>query len=389
MPRFVARSWHETATGRSTVASPARRFGSIRRLPSGRYQARYVGPDRQTHKAPVTFSSKGDAETYLATARADIVRSTWQPPSRRPDRAPTLHEYADDWLMSRSRELKPRTTVLYRGLLDRHLYPTLGAMQLDQISPAAVRAWHSKLDTGPTRRAHAYSLLRTILNTAVADDVIPANPCRLRGAGQSRRVKDIRPATLKELDELAEAMPHRLRLIVLLAAWCGLRFGELVELRRKDVDTKEGLLRVRRAVTWVDGKPVVGVPKSDAGVRVVAIPPHLLPAVAEHLLQYAGKGQDGLLFTAVDGASLLTHDMLKRPFDRARQAAGRPDLRFHDLRHTGAVLAAQTGATLAELMARLGHSTPGAALRYQHAAAGRDAQIAVALSRIANDAGQP
>ncbi len=389
MPRFVARSWHETATGRSTVASPARRFGSIRRLPSGRYQARYVGPDRQTHKAPVTFSSKGDAETYLATARADIVRSTWQPPSRRPDRAPTLHEYADDWLMSRSRELKPRTTVLYRGLLDRHLYPPLGAMQLDQISPAAVRAWHSKLDTGPTRRAHAYSLLRTILNTAVADDVIPANPCRLRGAGQSRRVKDIRPATLKELDELAEAMPHRLRLIVLLAAWCGLRFGELVELRRKDVDTKEGLLRVRRAVTWVDGKPVVGVPKSDAGVRVVAIPPHLLPAVAEHLLQYAGKGQDGLLFTAVDGASLLTHDMLKRPFDRARQAAGRPDLRFHDLRHTGAVLAAQTGATLAELMARLGHSTPGAALRYQHAAAGRDAQIAVALSRIANDAGQP
>ena len=79
--------------------------------------------------------------------------------------------------------------------------------------------------------------------------------------------------------------------------------------------------------------------------------------------------------------------MLKRPFDRARQAAGRPDLRFHDLRHTGAVLAAQTGATLAELMARLGHSTPGAALRYQHAAAGRDAQFAAALSRIANGTG--
>jgi integrase len=71
---------------------------------------------------------------------------------------------------------------------------------------------------------------------------------------------------------------------------------------------------------------------------------------------------------------------------RARRTAGRPDLRFHDLRHTGAVLAAQTGATLAELMARLGHSTLGAALRYQHAAAGRDAQIAVALSRITNGA---
>jgi len=69
-------------------------------------------------------------------------------------------------------------------------------------------------------------------------------------------------------------------------------------------------------------------------------------------------------------------------FDAARAAAGRPDLHFHDLRHTGAVLAAQTGATLAELMARLGHSTPGAAMRYQHAAAGRDKAIAEALSRL-------
>lgn len=99
--------------------------------------------------------------------------------------------------------------------------------------------------------------MRTILDTAVADEVITANPCRLRGAGQSRRVKDIRPASLSELNELAIAMPERLRLIVLIAAWRGLRFGELVELRRKDVDAKEGV------------------------VRVVAIPPHLVPVVAE------------------------------------------------------------------------------------------------------------
>lgn len=162
----------------------------------------------------------------LATVRADIARSTWQPPTRQPDRVPTLSEYAEAWLLDRSRELKPRTTALYRGLLSGHLYPTLGGMQLDQISPAAVRAWHFRLDTGPTRRAHAYSLLRTILNTAVADDVITANPCRLRGAWQSRRVKDIRPATLDELAKLAEEMPSRLAVIVLLAAWCGLRFGE-------------------------------------------------------------------------------------------------------------------------------------------------------------------
>ena len=78
------------------------------------------------------------------------------------------------------------------------------------------------------------------------------------------------------------------------------------------------------------------------------------------------------------GPSTLQHHWY-----RARKAAGRPDLRFHDLRHTGAVLAAATGASLAELMARLGHSTPQAAMRYQHAAAGRDREIAAMLSKLA------
>ena len=89
-----------------------------------------------------------------------------------------------------------------------------------------------------------------------------------------------------------------------------------------------------------------------------------------------------MLFPAADGTSNLATTTFYRHFYRARDAAGRPDLRFHDLRHTGAVLAAATGATLAELMARLGHSTPGAALRYQHAAQGRDAEIARALSAL-------
>jgi integrase len=332
--------------------------------------------------------------TFLATVEADLARSSWQAPTATRAQAPTFAVYARDWLAAR--DLKPRTRALYRGLLDQLLLDDLEDLELDQITPTAVRSWHGQLDTGPTRRAHAYSLLRTILATAVDDELIATNPCRIRGAGQTRRAKEPRPATLEELTTIVEQMPDRLRLLVLLAAWCALRFGELAELRRSDVDTRTGVLRVRRGVTWVDGKPIVGDPKSEAGKRTVAIPPHLLPLVREHLLQHAAKGRDGLLFTATlpspgahtrppaKGDAYMTHDMLKRPYDRARVAAGRPDLRFHDLRHTGAVLAAQTGATLAELMARLGHSTPGAALRYQHAAAGRDAQIAAALSRIAN-----
>ena len=132
----------------------------------------------------------------------------------------------------------------------------------------------------------------------------------------------------------------------------------------------------------MDGVFIVGTPKSDAGVRDVAIPPHLLPMITEHLSHNITGGRDGLLFPARDGTSHLAPSTLYKVFYPAREKAGRPDLRFHDLRHTGAVLAASTGATLAELMARLGHSTAGAAMRYQHAAQDRDQVIAAALSKL-------
>jgi integrase len=123
-------------------------------------------------------------------------------------------------------------------------------------------------------------------------------------------------------------------------------------------------------------------PKSDAGSRDVAIPPHLVPMLKAHLETHVGPKSDALLFPAKHGGHLAPATLYRR-FYTARDAAKRPDLRFHDLRHSGAVLAARTGATLAELMGRLGHSTPQAAMRYQHAAEGRDKQIAALLSKLA------
>jgi integrase len=293
-----------------------------------------------------------------------------------------LRQYAGVWLEHRT--LKPRTVEHYTQLLERHILPALGEYPIRKLTPAIVRQWHARtVPDRPALRAHSYALLRTICGTAVDDDLIVANPCRIRGAGQANRVSKTEPATLEELAVIVDEMPERYKLMILLAGWCGLRYGELCELRGHDIDTRRGVIKLRRAVVWVNSGAVVTTPKSAAGTRDVSIPPHLLPAVREHLLRH-GVGRDGLLFpSARDPGAHLRTSTLARVYYPAREAAGRPDLRFHDLRHTGAVLAASTGATLAELMARLGHTTPGVAMRYQHAARGRDAEIAKALSKLA------
>ncbi len=149
------------------------------------------------------------------------------------------------------------------------------------------------------------------------------------------------------------------------------------------MDLDAGVLHVRRGVTRTSGEVHVGDPKSDAGRRTVAIPPHLIAVLRDHLAEHVGQGGKALLFPARGGQHMAPSSLYKVWYP-ARAAAGRSDLRFHDLRHTGATLAAATGATLAELMARLGHSTPAAALRYQHAAADRDRAIAEALSGFAS-----
>ncbi|GAB3253406.1 site-specific integrase [Alteromonas gracilis] len=379
-----------------------RGFGQVRKLPSGRYQARYTGPDGHRHAAPTTFEDIDAARKWLLGERADVERAKaegvdWVAPKVRAERDRTrltFDLYARTWLQQRT--LKPRTRAHYASLLENHLLPTFGSMPLPHITPETVKTWHALMGPSrPTLRAHAYALLRTILSEAERDELITRNPCHIRGAGNSKRVHKIKPATLPELEALVTAMPKRLQAMTLLAAWCGLRFGELAELRRKDINLSGQVIHVRRAVTRVDGQSIVGTPKSDAGTRDVAIPPHLVSMVRDHLRDHAEPGRDGLLFPGSTGGHLTPSTLYGKKgtrgrrgwgFYEARAQAGREDLRWHDLRHTGAVLAAATGATQAELMGRLGHSTPAAAMRYQHVADGRDAEIARRLSEMAEGA---
>lgn len=363
-----------------------RKFGRIRQFNSGRWQASYTGPDGRVYIAPKTFNAKIDAEAWLTDRRREIDRQLWSPASGQEDRpgAP-FGEYAEGWLKQRG--IKDRTRAHYRKLLDNHILATFADTDLRDITPAAVRRWYATTAVGtPTMRAHSYRLLRAIMQTALADDLIDSNPCRISGASTARRVHKIRPATLDELETITKAMPDPYQAFVLMAAWLAMRYGELTELRRKDIDLHGEVARVRRAVVRVGEGFKVTTPKSDAGVRDISIPPHLIPAIEDHLHKHVNPGRESLLFPSVNDPNRhLAPSALYRMFYKARKAAGRPDLRVHDLRHSGAVLAASTGATLAELMQRLGHSTAGAALRYQHAAKGRDREIAALLSKLAEN----
>jgi integrase len=364
-----------------------RTFASIEQLPSKRWRVRYTGPDGAIHKAPHTFTARIDAEAYAIAVRRTIDKDQWNATDDDRREHVTFGIYAARWLANRQvagRPLKARTRAHYQQILDAHVVPTFGARQLGAIKPKDVREWYAHtLTDRPTMRSHAYSLLRTIMASAVNDEIIDGNPARIVGAGRAKRVHKIRPASVAELGVLTEAMPEKLRLMVTLASWCALRFGEIVELRRGDIDLSQEVIRIRRAAVRTKGTYSITTPKSDAGVRDVDIPPHIIPLIEAHLAKHVGNGRDSLIFPA-DGGGHLQPSTLYRHWYNARDKAGRPDLRFHDCRHSGAVLAAATGATLAELMARLGHSTPQAAMRYQHVAQGRGREIAALLSKLAD-----
>lgn len=355
------------------------RFGSTRKLPSGHWQARYKHNGTE-HLAPKMFAKKADASAWLAAIQTDLGRGVWIDP--RAGQVP-LCKYVEMWLDNRT-DLRPSTRAKYRYLLDKHIVPTLGDVDIVALQPTDVRSWRAKLAKEiPSTAAGAYRLLATICNTAVTDQVILRSPCRVKGGGSEKSPE--RPtASIPEVSAAVESVPERLRLALLLASWCQLRRGEILGLQRRDVDELLGQLRIERAfVVYQDGTNAIGPPKTEAGRRTVAIPPNVMPMVSEHLNRYVDGGPDAWLFAGESGQP-ITPRTLDRAWDKARKAAGRPDLHLHDLRHSGLTWSAEAGATTAELMRRAGHASPAAASRYQHATADRDRALADRLAQLAN-----
>jgi integrase len=357
-----------------------RRFGAVRQLQSGRWQARYRDPvSGLLRSLGQTFVTKRDAEVALSRVEADISRGRWTDPDA--GDVP-LGDYAMAWL--RDRKLAVRSRERHESVIRLHIVPALGHLSLASITTARVRAWRTDLlaaGVGEPTVVKAYQILRAVLNTAVDDELIRRNPCRVKGA--DRYDVPERPVlTVTEVFAVADAIAPRYRLLVLLAAFTGLRFGELASLRCRDVDTTSCAVLVNRAQAETqDGRLVDKAPKSVAGVRPVAFPVEILPDVRRHLDRYAGEGRDGHVFLGPRGGQLRRSNFRDDWIGARAKAGVSVGVHFHDLRHTGNTLAA-AGASLRELMTRMGHSTPRAALIYQHMVSGRDREIADRLGAM-------
>ncbi|WP_062294193.1 tyrosine-type recombinase/integrase [Demequina phytophila] len=418
-----------------------RKWGSIRTLPSGNFRAEYTGPDLRRHKAPHTFQWESSAQQWLKSERKLIEKGKWTAPDQRKVATQlTLREFGDDWLAADGRE--ESTIDLYSTLLDKHVYPMLGARTLKSLGYVDVEAWHEWARKSVSRRPReqAYSVLRAMLNKAVKRGLIKRNPCTLENVIQSKADKPGLILTIEQLADVAEAMgsacdvarvradtraavaaaraaggsekearaaryratqpalvahgigrPEWIALIA-LGCYCALRTAELQALRRSDLDLEHGVLRVNVAARFKRANKKAGTkghwtdpgdPKA-ASFREVTIPPHILPLLHDHVELFVKPESDALVFQA-QRAKHLSSTTFFHAWKAALKRAGAPDIPFHNLRHTGASLASQSGATLAEVMHRLGHRTPRTALIYQHSTMARQRDIAAEMSRRALD----
>lgn len=341
-----------------------------------RYRASYSYNGMRPSKI---LPTKSAGHAWLAAEQTDLNRGTWIDPARG---RMTLSSWSRRWLDGRT-DLKPVTRAKYEHMLARHVLPALGTIELGKLSPSVVRPWYMKLrGQYQTTGDDAYRMLKACLNAAVSDGLVLRNPCQIRGAGATRSAE--RPvASIPEVIAGVETVPERWKLAILLASWCQLRRGEIVGLQRRDVDLDSHTIKIRRTVVRpMKGPIVVGPPKSEAGVRALTVPNNVIPALRHHLEHFVGPNRDDWLFTTERGVAVKP-GRLDRIWERARETIGRPDVTLHDLRHSGLTWAAASGASIADLMRRGGHSTSAAAVRYQHSTRDRDRAIADALADLA------
>jgi integrase len=357
-----------------------RRFGRVRKLPSGRWQVRYRGPDGADHPAPTTFVAKRDAERFLTLVEADVAQGRWIAPQAG---RTTVAEWTEEWFAAAMPSLKAKTRHTYRSLLTRMVLPRFGNVTIAAVLPMTVGRWVADLTgrVGPSQVRQAYRLLSQIMDSAVDNGLIAVSPCR---GVKLPRLPEPDPTilTAEHVDRLVAELSPPDDLLVLVLAYGGLRIGEALCLRRRHIDLADGRVMVAEAVTHLPGGPVIDTPKSHQR-RQLALPAFVVDRLRLHLDDLPER-DDAFLFPGRQQRTAdrpQSYNGWKYRFDRAVAAAGLTDLIPHDLRAThGSWVADSHGVLVAAR--RLGHSNASVTTRhYARAVDGRDAEVAAFLDR--------
>jgi integrase len=366
---------------------PRRSFGAVRTLPSGSVQASYRHEGKQYCRTFPPKTKEKIINDWLAVQQADIARDRWVDPDAGSE---IFRDYAETWLAAgvRQKRIQATTEAKYRGLLDRHLLPTFGNLQLRKIRPGEVQDWYDELFAQkPPTAAGAYRLLATIFNKFVKANRGFASPCEIEG-GSTYTAKKRSSVNMVEaqaaLDSISDG-DKWFRCAVTLASWAQLRRSEVLGLQRGDIDLESGTVKIERA--WkltATGKLYMGKPKSDAGTRTLHLSANAQVALEEHLRNFVGPNKTAWLFPG-DNGEPRNPQTFTYLWNKARGAIGRPEITYHDLRGSGLTWAAQNGATNAELMHRGGHANVASVMIYQRAEEERDKTLAERLNFTPGD----
>lgn len=341
-----------------------RTFGSIRRLQSGRWQARYRDPDGDMRTAGETFGTKADADRWLATLRHEVAVGEWIDPRLG---ELTVGEWATGWMRNQL-HLKPKTKVSYQSLLTSRLLPSLGHIPLGELRTSHIQAMVTRFQQeslSASRCRQVVMVLSQVLDAAIADGIIRANPC---GAVRLPRLPktEIDVLSAGEVERLADSIDPRYRSLVHVLAYGGLRWGEAVALTRSAVDLQRGRLEVFRSVAEAGGHLHVG-PTKTYQQRSVVLPTFLRADLEVHLRCHVEHRPDAVLFSAPGGGHLRYGNFVARHWRPALEKAGLEPVGLHVMRHTCASLLAAAGAPIKAIQAQLGHSTAEMTLnRYSH-----------------------
>ncbi len=382
--------------------------GSISKLDSGKYRAMWSIPESNGKRKTKVFDKYSDARSWLDSLIANSKKGMLPPPNPKL----TVAEHVTNWLEHTvmPSSVARRTKASYESLSRVHIVPCVGDIKLSELRGAHLRELYSgmaaKGDSGSVKNAHA--VLHTALEQAISDGLLHTNPCRdffKRNKGARPKVETNKGTALSEeqiwqLLDVAE--PTRWYPLLVMAIFSQCRIGELLGLRWSDVDLDNRVLHVRQQMDTLTKQ--FTPPKSEAGRRTMALPQVCVDALRLHKARQneerLSHGEEwrtdlNLIFTTgkhgksktteTKPGSPLTDSCIRRTLCKLLEKAGLPQIRVHDLRHTGCtLLASQPDVTAAVLMKRMGHTDIRLTLnRYTHVLNSHDKDAADKLDAVA------